>query len=171
MSTVIFWGSGAPCLMAQHTTFMSHILSYTGYAVAPRKQRQALATLWRGVQGRHPLMGTAWPRVRNLVTRPDSAHGISQLGYREPLESSVSVCESVCKGRVCACACVVPLSSTPYRAPQHRLGPMRGRVSAARLAWPETSCAISRPPSSNVAAEVWAADGRRLAGGSASGAW
>ena len=37
-------------------------------------------------------MGAACPRVRNLVIFPDSAHGISQLGYREPLESSVDVC-------------------------------------------------------------------------------
>lgn len=59
--TVIFLGSWAPGLMAQHITFMSHILSYTGYAVAPRKQRQDLATLWRGLQGegRRPFMGTA----------------------------------------------------------------------------------------------------------------
>lgn len=92
MLAVIFvWGLlGPPGLMAQHITFMSHILSYTGYAVAPRKQRQDLATLaWAARRGGRPFMGTACPRVRNLVTRPDSAHGISQLGYREPLESSV----------------------------------------------------------------------------------
>lgn len=60
MLTVIFvftLGAEVPGLMAQHITFMSHILSYTGHAVAPRKQRQALATLWRGVQETHPLMG------------------------------------------------------------------------------------------------------------------
>lgn len=39
MLTIIFFG----CLMAQDITLMSHILSYTGHAVAPRKQRQALA--------------------------------------------------------------------------------------------------------------------------------
>lgn len=79
--------------MAQHITFMSHILSYTGYAVAPRKQRQDLPNFC-GVgcmdKAAHTL-GAACPRVRNLVTGPDSAHGISQLGYREPLESSACV--------------------------------------------------------------------------------
>lgn len=39
MLTIIFLG----CLMAQDITLMSHILSYIGHAVAPRKQKQALA--------------------------------------------------------------------------------------------------------------------------------
>lgn len=72
---------------------MSHILSYTGHVVAPRKQRQALAALCGvGLRETRPLMGAICPRVRNLVIFPDSAHGISQLGYREPLESSLKAC-------------------------------------------------------------------------------
>lgn len=51
MLAVTFWALGPRASWPNISTLMSHILSYTGYAVAPRKQRQDLATLWRGLQG------------------------------------------------------------------------------------------------------------------------
>lgn len=79
-------------------------------------------------------MGTACPRVRNLVTRPDSAHGISQLGYREPLESSVKVwmCVCVCgyvspcvsaRARLRACGPIEKHALPSIHTPNDGLGP------------------------------------------------